>query len=93
MIRRKLLNLFISTLSVGILSVNSVRVSRAQEDSWGKDLIEFNNLFCKYFKKYWGCEPLETDPLRCKGAELGARDYKLEEEMIRAWDKLLGRKG
>jgi hypothetical protein len=58
------------------------------DDPWGRNLVAFNNVFCKYFKKYWGCLPEEMNPQNCRPSQ-GVRDYKLEEEMIKAWEKLM----
>ena len=59
----------------------------SQDDSWGRDMVKFNNIFAPYFKKYWGCSSLAMDVSQCKGPELGIRDYVLEKEMVKAWEK------
>ncbi len=52
-------------------------------DEYTQKLVHFNNVFTPYARKYFGCPEKAVDVQECKPV-LGARDWKLEEEVIKA---------
>lgn len=58
-------------------------------DSYTQKLLRFNNAYTPYARKYFGCPEKAVEAEECK-PNLGGRDWKLEEQVIKAaeiWNK------